>query len=512
MHDVDPAGGPQDRLNPSAEHLKANIGPLSVRGGATTTAAQAIAFAIQMTSTVVLARLLTPADFGLIAMVTAVTGFAGMFKDLGLSMATVQRAEITHEQISNLFWVNVGVSLLIALITVAFAPLIAWFYGDSRLTAIAAALSVALIFGGLGVQHLALLQRQMRFTALAAIQTISALVGVAAGIGAALLGAGYWSLVIMQIAGPFAKMIGAWLACRWRPGWLVRRSGVRGMLAFGVNITGFNALNYFARNLDDILIGWRWGAETLGFYSKAYSLMMLPLSQINSPVSSVAIPALSRLQDDPERYRQYYLRAISVVAFVTMPGMAFLVVMSRQVILAVLGPQWTEAARIFMILALAGLVQPLGNTTGWLYVSQGRTNDMFKWGMISSFMTVLVFVVGLPWGAVGVAVSYSIYNWAVTPFLYWFAGRKGPVKARHIGATLLQFLWVSVCVMAALLLFQAYVPVSDLFIDLVSALSITIFVAPLALLPFSRGRGYVRNFVEVALLLAGRRTRRCAEL
>lgn len=506
MASVYPTGEPQDRLNLSEEHLKANIKALSVRGGAAAGAAQAITFVIQMASTVVLARLLAPADFGVIAMVTAVAGFAGMLKGLGLSTVTVQKAEISHQQISNLFWINTAVNLTIALTVVAFAPLISWFYGDPRLSAITVALSFPLVFSGLSVQHVALLQRQMRFSTLGAVQIISSLVGVISAVSAAFLGGGYWSLVIMQLVTSFASMIGVWFVCRWWPCRPAKRSGLRGMLAFGADLTAVNVLNYFARNLDNILIGWRWGAEVLGFYNKAYTLMMLPLTQVNSPVSSIAVPALSRLVDDPVRYRQYYLRAVSLIAFVTMPGMVFLVVMSKQVVLIVLGPQWVEASRIFMILAIAAIVQPISNSADWLFISQGRSGNMLKWGVIWSFITLAAFVIGLPWGAIGVAICYSASNWAAAPFLFWFIGRKGPVSAKHVWTTIWPFFWASLCVAGALLLFQAYVPQPNLLFDLLIALLITASVSLLALLPFACGRRHINEFARSALALAGSRT------
>jgi len=202
-------------------------------------AAQGVRFFLRMGSTVVLARLLTPQDFGLIAMVTVITGFVMMFKDMGLSMATVQRDEVNHAQISTLFWINVGLSLCVMLLTAALAPVIAWFYGEPRLVWVTLALASAFIFGGFTVQHQALLRRQMRFGTLAVIGIISMVVGIITAIIAALSGAGYWSLVLMQLATAITIAIGVWVGCDWRPGLFVRRSGIRKMLAFGGNLTGF---------------------------------------------------------------------------------------------------------------------------------------------------------------------------------------------------------------------------------------------------------------------------------
>lgn len=469
-------------------------------------AAQGAQFVLHLGSTVVLARLLTPHDFGLIAMVTAVTGFVAMFKDLGLSMATVQKAEINHGQISTLFWINVLLSFGVMLVTAALAPAIAWFYGEPRLIWITLALASAFIFGGLTVQHQALLRRNMRFGTLALIHIASMLAGVVTAFIAAWYGLRYWALVLMQMATTITGAIGVWVACPWRPGLPVRRSGVRAMLAFGGHLTGFNFLNYFARNLDNILIGKVWGAQPLGFYSKAYGLLMFPLAQINAPVSAVAIPALSRLQDEPERYRNYYLKAISMIAFVTMPLVMFLIVMSNEIIYILLGPQWSEASRIFTFLGISALGQPIGNTAGWLYVSQGRTRDMLTWGMIGSSITVVAIVAGLPWGALGVAVSYTIFNWAAQPLFFWFLCRKGPVRARHIFKAVVPFLWASLWVLGGLLVLRALVHIPNPALELVAGFVLTVLLVPIALLFFPGGKRHFADFIDLALVLLKGRT------
>jgi O-antigen/teichoic acid export membrane protein len=414
------------------EHLKNDLKARSVRGGAATMLGQGTLFVIQTASTIVMARLLTPADFGLIAMVTAITGFANLFKDLGLSLATVQRAEITYEQISTLFWVNVAVSVMIALAMAALAPFIARFYGEPRVTLITITLSLVFLFGGLTVQHQALLQRQMRFTTLAAIQVVAVSAGVSVAIVSAILGAGYWALVMMQAASALSIALGVWLVCGWRPGQPVRNAGVKSMLVFGGNITGFNVVNYFARNSDNILIGRVWGAGPLGFYSKAYSLLVLPLNQINFPIASVAVPALSRLYGDPAKYNAYYLKTISLITLVSTPLVSFFITCSDKLILLILGSQWAAASDIFRVLGFSALIQPLYNTQGWLHISAGRSDRYLRWGLIGSFVIVLGFVAGLQYGPLGVAVAYTVATWAITFPCMWYAGRSAGIRASDI--------------------------------------------------------------------------------
>jgi O-antigen/teichoic acid export membrane protein len=390
------------------DHLNADLKKRSIRGGAVTLVAQACKFTLQMGSTVILARLLAPQDYGLVGMVTAVTGFVALFKDMGLSMATIQKAEINHRQISNLFWVNIFVSLLLTLVTCAIAPVVAVFYNEPRLTLITIVSAIGFLFGGLTVQHQALLNRQMRFTALAAIDIVAMGFGVVSALVLAWYGAGYWALVVMQIAIAIGQMGGAWLLCSWRPSLPKRHANIRELLTFGSHLTGFNVINYFARNLDNILIGRSWGAGQLGLYAKAYGLLLLPLQQINAPITAVAIPSLSRLQADPQQFRNYYLKAVSLVTFLTLPLVILSIAISEEVVTLILGSQWREASFLFRFLGVAAIFQPLCNTAGWLYIATGKTDRMLKWGVFASSLTVVSFFIGLPYGARGVALCYAV--------------------------------------------------------------------------------------------------------
>lgn len=459
------------------DRLNADLKKRSVRGGAVTLAAQACKFTLQMGSTVILARLLAPQDYGLVGMVTAVTGFIVLFKDMGLSMATIQKAEINHRQISNLFWVNVAVSLLLTLVTCAISPAIAWFYNEPRLILITIVSTIGFLFGGLTVQHQALLNRQMQFTALAAIDVGAMCFGVVSAVVLAWYGIGYWALVVMQIAIAIAQTIGVWVMCRWRPSLPSRNSDVRSLLAFGGNITGFNVINYFSRNLDNILIGRYWGAQQLGLYAKAYQLLLMPLQQINAPIAAVALPALSRLAETPDRYRLAYLRILEKLTMLTMPGIVLMFATSDWIVSLLLGSQWMEASRIFSLLAIVALTQPVANTTGWLFITQGRTQHMLQWGIVGGSLAIASILAGLPWGAVGVAASYSISGLFIrTPLLFWFVGRAGSVRAGDLYRTLAPSTFASLCALLALLAFRQWIEISHPLVGLAIASVITVVV------------------------------------
>jgi PST family polysaccharide transporter len=420
----------------STDNLAGDLKRLSVRGAAATLTGQGAKFILNLASTMILARLLTPKDFGLIAMVTAITGFIMVFKTLGLSQATVQRDDVNHGQVSTLFWINVAVGVCLMLITLALAPAIAWFYKDPRLVAVTAALSPAFVFSGLTVQHEALLRRQMRLTTVAVRDVVAMSAGILTALLCAWAGWGYWSLVWMQVATSATNAVGVWLASGWIPGRPVRRSGVRSMLKFGGWLTGYGILNHFSRNFDTLLLGRFWGAQALGIYAKAYSLLLLPMGQVTAPMTAVAIPALSRLQDKPDRFRCYYLRAVKLIAYISMPSVVMMVVLSKEMVLIFLGPQWREAIPIFMILGISAVLQPAIATVGWVYVSLGRSRRMMAWAGWVAPLRVLSFIIGLPWGAFGVATAYAIGTILLIYPTLAFSLKPSPVTPSQVLASI----------------------------------------------------------------------------
>jgi O-antigen/teichoic acid export membrane protein len=476
------------------QHLESDLGGRTARGGTIMVVSQGLKFLITIFSTVLLARLLTPSDYGLLGMVLVITGFVSLFKSLGLSAATMQRAEITTDQISTLFWINVGIGLLLMLVTALASPAVAWFYGEPNLLWITIALSVGFLLGGFGVQHEALLKRQMKFTSLALVELTSMLCGILVAVITAWYGARYWALVYNQLVVAAVYAGGIWIACRWRPGLPVFNSGIADMLRFGRNLTGHGVLNYFARNLDNILIGRFWGAAQLGLYAKAYQLLLLPIDQTTVPLDGVAVPALSRLVSSPERYRRAYLRLLEKVAMVTMPGIAFMMATSDWFVRILLGPQWMEAARIFTLLGIIGLLEPIGNTAGWLLISQKRTHHLFQWGLINGSISIASIAAGLPWGVMGVAGSYAIVGLCIRkPLLFWFLGREGPVRTADLYRAIFPSVCATVCVLAGLYALRTAWHPSSALLGLSVCLIFTLVIALLALSSLSSGRTALRD-------------------
>lgn len=405
------------------------FGRVALRGGLVTIGAQGFKMVIQFLSVILLARLLVPEDFGLVASVGPIVAFVGLLQNLGLQQAVVQRKDISEQQLNQVFWISALVGLGSAVVVAGLAPAIAAFYGDQRMSGITLGSALPLLFGSLAAVPLALMNRHLQFGQLAMNDVISAAAGLLAATIAAYAGLGYWSLVIGPAVSAVVALAAAWQVARWTP----QRPDLKvdaDILSFGANLTGFNLANFFSRNLDNILIGKYSGAIELGYYDRAYKLLLFPLQNINQPLTRVMVPLLSRIHEDKARFRDIYVRTNWMLAAVTMPGIAALTLTSDQVVGLLFGPGWAPVAPIFAWLGIASLIQSVSSTTGWIFICQGKTKTMFHWGIYSSLTTVAAFIVGLHWGAVGVAAAYAISGYVLrVPVLAVLVHRVGPVTA-----------------------------------------------------------------------------------
>lgn len=400
----------------------------SIQGGVSTTVSQLIVFIVNTLSTIILARILIPADFGLVAMVAAFSGFVSIFKDLGFSMAIIQREKVTHDQVSILFWFNIILCFCISLLFICSAPLIVSFYKEQRLFYIIIAYAASIFISSLSVQHNAILSRKMEFKKIALVNIISSILAVMVSVIMAFLNFGYWSLVFLTLAQSLFATLLLWYYCRWKPKFILWQSDIRTFLHFGAGISGFNVINYCARNMDNVIIGKFLGSTILGFYSKAYQLMMMPLTKLRDPLVTVGTPALSSLLNDPIRYRNYYYKLNFIICFFSFPMTVFLAIFAKELILIVLGPKWIASVLIFQLLSISAFIQPITGTTGSIFISTGKSSQFFKMGLISSVIIISSFFAGIHWGVNGVVIGYAIANYAllIPTLLYCF--KNTPIK------------------------------------------------------------------------------------
>lgn len=393
----------------ATDHLENSVGRRAIQGGGLFVAAHFVKMAIQFASMAILGRLLSPDDFGLMAMCWSVLTLVNMFADLGFGTATIQRREIDQDTVSTLFFLSAGVGILIALVVAVLSPAVAAFFHDKRLLLAIPVMALSIPLGIISSQHYGLLTRTMRWMDLQLAAIVSQLAGVVVAILIAVFTPlKYWALVLQAVVG--AGVYSAYLIarCDWRPSipkdWRAARSSIH----LGLNVTGFTFLNYFHRQLDNILIGWRWGSVELGHYARAYALLLLPVGFVNGPIGSVMEPALSRLQDKPEQWRRAYLDGLIAVVFIGGAITTTLFGGASPVIETVYGPGWGKTISIFGILAMSMLFGTPMSTAGWLYISLGRGKQLFRWAMIATPVYVTAFLIGLPFGATGVATAYTI--------------------------------------------------------------------------------------------------------
>jgi O-antigen/teichoic acid export membrane protein len=392
----------------------------TIRGGAVRICALAGGSFLRVASMMILARLLEPRDFGLIGMATAFTGVLYLFRDFGLSTATVQRATVTEEQTSTLFWINFLLGAILTVTVVLAAPLVATFYHEPRLLWVTRIVATAFLINGAGVQHSALLQREMRFTAMAVIDILSLIVSTAIAIGAAWAGYRYWALVAMTVSLPLTGTIGLWLATKWVPGMPHRQSGIRKIVGFGSTVTLNSLILYIAFNLDKVLLGRFWGSEVIGIYGRAYQLIRIPTDSLNTTVGEVAFSALSRIQGDLGRLKGYFLRGYSLVLALTIPITMACGLFADDIVAVLLGPKWKDAAQLFRLLAPTILVFAICNPLGWLLTALGLVGRALKIALVLAPLMIAGYMLGLPAGARGVALAYSLTMllWVI-PIVLW---------------------------------------------------------------------------------------------
>lgn len=410
-----------------------SLGQRTIRGVLVTVGGQWSKTLLQLGSTVLLARMLAPDDFGLLAMVAAIVGLAELVRDFGLSGAIVQAKEIGDRLWSSLLWLSVALGAALMLLVAAAAPFIAALYGEPRLILITLVLSPALLINGICTPLQTKLQRDLRFTLLAKLEVSTMLLSVGVAIAGAALGWGVWSLVAMNAAGALYRLVVlVWCA---KPHFGPPRisGSVFPFLTSGGSIFGSQLLNYAARNVDNVVVGSFLGPAVLGYYSRAYSLLIMPLSQINGPLSRVALPVLSRLQDQPDRFRRYISASLLVISYVSLPAFAVLAGVAFPLVELLLGPKWSPTAAIFQLLAIAGLAQPLSSAVGWLFISLNRMHQQLLYSLVAQPLLIGSYFAGMWLGGVqGLALLYSLTSVALLVPSFYFAIRGTFVGWRDV--------------------------------------------------------------------------------
>ena len=382
----------------------------------------------------ILARLLTPADFGIVTMVTT---FSLLFRSFGMNgfmELIMQREELTDSLASNLFWIELGMGAILTLAFASSGHLLALFYHDLAVARVTEGMSLTIGIGCVGWIHMGLLQRAMQFRSTAIINFVGQVTLVIASIALAIAGWHYWALVWGIVTQSVVVAAGAWLMCRWIPRRPRSVAGTGSGLKFAMSVYSHFAFSYSTRNTDNLLVGWRFGAQSLGFYKKAYDLFVLPETQLLAPLSAVVVSTLSRVNGNREQFQRYFLRTIEVLALVGMGVGADFALVGKDLIRFLLGPGWEEAGRIFALFGPGIGVMLLYYTHGWVHLSIGRPERWFRWGLMEFVCTATLFLLALRWGPSGIALAWTFSFFLLMFPGFWYAGKPiglgiGPIFA-----------------------------------------------------------------------------------
>lgn len=465
---------------------------------------------LQFASLVVLARLLSPHDYGLVAVVFVIIGVGEIFRDFGLSSAAVRAPELTRAQSTNLFWINSSIGLVLGAGLFVLSVPLAGVFGQSEVVGIARAMAVIFLLNGITTQFRALLVRALRFRWLAAVDVVAPAIALMAALAAALLGWGYWSLVVQHITQALALLIGATLGARVVPGLPRRDVSVRSFLAFGGNIVLTQLVMYTTNRLDTAVIGFAHGATPLGLYNRAQQLAVTPVNQVQGPATSVALPVLARLQDDPPRFDAFLIRGQLAFGYPIALAMAFIAAAAEPIVEIMLGQQWLAAVPLLQLFALAVVARNLAFVGSWVYVVRGLSGALLRFTAATAVAPIAGVLIGAQWGVVGVATGVALAPWITWPVSLWWLSRVTtvPVRALYSGALRI--------VLVSLLSFAMAYTAGELLPPLPAIAALAVYAAVIAatlgllcLHPVLRADA--RTFQHIIVLIRRRRSDRPSE-
>lgn len=429
---------------------------------------QAISFAFG----VVLARLLMPDDYGLIAMVVAFSALGGLLSDVGLGSALVQKKNTTEAHFSSVFWLNIIIGCLLGGGFYFASSLLSDFYARPEVENICKVTSIAFVIGSIAMVPRIKFTKELFFKYIAFSDLISMIVSGVIAIAMAANGFGYWSLVALRLSQVTISTAIIYTACGWRPKTWIDWSAIKELYAFGFSVFGTGIIQHIGKSIDKIMLGKFIGGEQLGLYDKAHSMMLFPLQNISHVIGSVMFPALSIIQSDIERVRSIYLRCISAISLITFPVMTGLFVVAEPFVIGVLGSHWSGLVPVLRIFCVAGALQSILTVTGSIYKSQGAVALQFKLNLIMQPLQILGVIAGLPWGIIGVAIGYTVAQFINGVLTLTIAGRLIGLKLGALLSSLLPTLLSSI-VMAIFV--SAIRPVfeieNDLFLLLVQIMA-----------------------------------------
>jgi O-antigen/teichoic acid export membrane protein len=372
---------------------------------------------------IMLARLLTPEEYGLAGLALVFSSLVIMLSDVALGAALVQRPTITEADRSTVFWTSAFIGVVFAIVGVASSGAIASLYGEPAVQPLFAVLSVTFLIMSLGRAHAALFHREMDFRAIAIRGIGATFLGGSIGVTAAMMGYGAWALIAQHIGFATATTVFLWAFSPWRPRMMFSVDSLRNLGGFGLNVSGARVVEYLNMSADKLLIGKFLGSSALGIYSVAYNVVLMPLSGLLIAIRDTMFPALSRVQEEPARLANGWLRATRLLAAISIPAMLSLAVVAHDFVVVVLGDRWEGAVPVLQIIALAGIVQAVSSVHPVVLTAADRTQLLLRFSLLELAVVIPAMAIGLRWGIVGVAAAYAVATTATRLVLSWLTAR-----------------------------------------------------------------------------------------
>ena len=372
---------------------------------------------------VILARLLTPSDYGIAGMALVVAGFVTILTDPALGAALIQRKTITEKDRSTVFWIALGIGSILTLAGIALSGVVADMFGEPQVRSLFAVMSITFVLVSLSVTPRALLWRKLSYRSLEIRDMASTLIGAAAALIVAFAGFGPWAIVANSFAYAIASTSLIWVLSDWRPRWLFSTESLRSLGGFSGKVFSAQVIGWGNMNMDNVLIGRFLGAAPLGAYSLAYNLMYMPMTRIARPLAQVLSPAYSRIQDDRVRLEAAWLRSKRISFALVAPCFLGIIVVAPDLVHVAFGRKWEAAITPLQLLCVAGAADALGTLNWAVLQACGKAGTLLRMTLLTSVVTIGSFAVGLPWGIVGVAGCYAAASWLLLLPKTWMTTR-----------------------------------------------------------------------------------------
>jgi len=428
---------------------------------------------LSLVVTIILARILYPSDFGIVALSVVFVGLMELFQNLGMGSAIIQKKNIGDDYLSTSFWTGIFTGICIAVILIIISPFAANFYKKEILKYIIIVSSAGFLVGPFTSIHITILTKKLDFRKIAFIKISTKVISGIISVCLALSGSGIWSLVLGSLVAQTLMTPIIWHIVKWRPSLIFSRKCFKDLFSFSSNILAFDFFNYFARNFDNLIIGKILGAKSLGYYSIAYNLMLKPLQHISWAITRVLFPAFSSIQDEKERVRDIYIKVIRSISLITFPMMGGLMVVSNEIILTFYGPNWAPVIILVQLLCIVGAMQSIGTTVGTIFTSQGRPDLLLKTGLVSSVIDVLAFIIGIRWSLNGLIIGYIIATVFTSILCQYFANKLISLKLLSFFRALAPAALCTLFMISGLMLFK-YLNIKVLQMNIVMTLILSI--------------------------------------